>query len=93
MVIQHLQNNDSYYKAAFGFFVSLEAPRDMMAWTRNRAKEEFMRDADNALEQGYVAVATQNALGKWVVARYHHGEYNEKTMGTLPSGAEETVMW
>lgn len=82
-------NNDSYYKAAFGFFVSLEAPRDMMAWTRNRAKEEYMRDADNALEQGYVAVATQNALGKWVVARYHHGEYNEKTMGTLPSGAEE----
>ena len=55
-----------------------------MAWNRMKAKEEFMRDADNALEQGIVAIASQNALGKWVVARYHNGEYNEKTMGTLP---------
>jgi len=83
------KGNDSYFKAAFGFFVSLDAPRDMMAWNRMKAKEEFMRDADNALEQGIVAIASQNALGKWVVARYHNGEYNEKTMGTLPSGAEE----
>jgi hypothetical protein len=82
-------NNDSYYKAAFGFFVSLDAPRDMMAWNRMKAKEEFMRDADNALEQGIVAIASQNALGKWVVSRYHNGEYGEKTVSTLPSGAEE----
>jgi hypothetical protein len=83
-------SGDSYYKNAFGFFVSLDAPRDMMAWNRMKAKEEFLRDADNALEKGIVAVANQNALGKWVVSRYHHGEYNEKTMTTLPSGAEET---
>ena len=82
--------NDSYYKSAFGFFVALDAPRDMMAWNRMQAKEEFMRDADNALEKGIVAVANQNALGKWVVSRYHHGEYDEKTISTLPSGAEET---
>jgi len=83
-------SNDSFYKAAFGFFVSLDAPRDMMSWNRNKAKEEFMRDADNALETGIVAVATQNALEKWVVSRYHNGEYEEKTVSTLPSGAEET---
>ena len=82
--------NDSYYKSAFGFFVALDAPRDMMAWNRMQAKEEFKRDADNALEKGIVAVANQNALGKWVVSRYHHGEYDEKTISTLPSGAEET---
>lgn len=82
-------SNDSYYKAAFGFFVSLDAPRDMMAWNRMKAKEEFLRDADNALEQGVVAIASQNALGKWVVSRYHNGEYGEKTVTTLPSGAEE----
>ena len=63
-------NNDSFYKAAFGFFVSLEEPRDMMAWNRMKAKEEFMRDADNALEKGIVAIANQNALGKWVISRY-----------------------
>lgn len=84
------KDNDSFYKAAFGFFVSLDAPRDMMAWNRMKAKEEFMRDADNALEQGVVAIASQNALGKWVVSRYHNGDYNEKTISTLPSGAEET---
>lgn len=79
---------DSFYKAAFGFFVSLDAPRDMMAWNRMRALEEYKRDADNALEKGFVAVATQNALGKWNVARYHNGEYNEKVLSTLPDGAE-----
>jgi len=83
-------SNDSFYKSAFGFFVSLDAPRDMMSWNRSRAKEEFVRDADNALENGIVALANQNALGKWVVSRYHNGEYEEKTVSTLPSGAEET---
>ena len=85
------KDNDSFYKAAFGFFVSLDAPRDMMAWNRMKAKEEFMRDADNALEKGIVAVASQNALGKWLVSRYHNGEYNETTISTLPAGAEESL--
>ena len=31
-------SNDSFYKAAFGFFVSLEEPRDMMAWNRMKAR-------------------------------------------------------
>tara|TARA_A100001201_G_scaffold83267_1_gene73883 strand:- start:1723 stop:2940 length:1218 start_codon:yes stop_codon:yes gene_type:complete len=84
------KSDDSFYKSAFGFFVALDAPRDMMAYNRMKAKEEFMRDADNALEQGIVAVANQNALGKWVVSRYHNGEYDEKTLTTLPSGTEET---
>jgi len=83
------EGNDSFYKSAFGFFVSLDAPRDMMAWNRMKAKEEFLRDADNAVEKGIVAIANQNALGKWVVSRYHNGAYDEKTISTLPDGAEE----
>jgi len=82
------KENDSFYKAAFGFFVTLEAPRDMMSWNRSRAKEEFMRDEDNALEKGIVAVATENALGKFTVSRYHNGEYREAVKSTLPDGAE-----
>ena len=82
------QQNDSYYRAAFGFFVALEAPRDMMSWNRAKAKEEFLRDADNALEKGIVAVATENALGKYVISRYHSGEYREATRDSLPEGAE-----
>ena len=81
-------SNDSFYKAAFGFFVSLEAPRDMMSWNRNTAKEEYLRDADNALEKGIVAVATENALGKYTVSRYFNGNYEEKVVGALPEGAE-----
>jgi len=82
------EGNDSFYKNAFGFFVSLDAPRDMMAWNRMKAKEEFLRDEDKALENGVVAVATQNALGKWMVSRYHNDKYDEKMLSTLPSGAE-----
>lgn len=84
-------NNDggSLAKKAFGFFIALDAPRDMMAWRRRKAIEEFKRDADNALEKGIVAVASQNALGKWVVSRYNRGEYQEKTVTNLPNGAEE----
>ena len=81
-------SNDSYYKNAFGFFVSLDAPRDMMSWNRARAREEFLRDSDNALENGIVAVANENALGKWTVSRYHNNEYREKVLASLPDGAE-----
>ena len=84
------QSNDSLFKSLFGFFVSLEQPRDMMSWNRNRAREEFIRDSDNALETGLVATATENALGKWVITRYHHGNHEEKTVSNLPAGAEQT---
>lgn len=94
--IKRTQNNnggekkdtDSFYKSAFGFFVSLDAPRDMMSWNRNQAKEEYIRDADNALERGIVAVATENALGKFTVSRFYKGQYEEKIVSKLPDGAE-----
>jgi len=82
--------SNSLVKKAFGFFVALEAPRDMMSWNRNRAKEEYLRDADRALEDGHVAVATQNDDNTWTVARYHNNEYEEKRVSSLPDGAEET---
>ena len=90
---QNKPQNDSgsLTKKVFGFFVALDAPRDSMAWKRRRAGEEYRRDSDNALENGIVAVATQNALGKWVISRYHKGEYQEKTVTNLPNGAEEGV--
>jgi len=79
---------DTFYKPAFGFFVALEAPRDMMNWNRTKAKEEFLRDEDGALEKGIVAVANENAIGKWSVSRYFDGEYQEKVVDELPNGAE-----
>ena len=80
-------SGESWYKAAFGFFVSLDAPRDSMAWNRMKAQEEYLRNEDNALEKGIVAVAVENALGKYTVSRYHNGEYREKVLPELPEGA------
>jgi hypothetical protein len=81
--------SNSLTKQCFGFFVALEAPRDMMSWNRNRAKEEYNRDSDNALNEGHVAIATENALGKWMVSRYHNGEYQERMVSELHEGAEQ----
>lgn len=81
-------SSDSYYKKAFGFFIALEAPRDTLSWNRNKAKEEYLRDADAALENGIVAVANENAIGKWSVSRYFNGEYQERVVSNLPEGAE-----
>ncbi len=83
------QGNDSLTKKCFGAFVALEAPRDMMSWNRNKAKEEYIRDSDKALQDGIVAVATENALGKWTISRYFKGDYQEKVVNDLPEGAEE----
>ena len=82
------QQSDSLFKPAFGFFLSLDAPRDMMSWNRNKAKEEYLRDSESAVEKGIVAVAVENALGKFTVSRYFNGNYEEKVVGTLPEGAE-----
>ena len=81
-------SSDSFYKKAFGFIVGLEAPRDTLSWNRNKAKEEYLRDSESALEKGIVAVANENALGKWSVSRYFNGEYQERIVSTLPEGAE-----
>lgn len=81
--------SNSLTKKCFGFFVALEAPRDMMSWNRNKAKEEYNRDSDNALNEGHVAVATKNALGKWMISRNYDGEYQERMVADLPEGAEE----
>ena len=83
------QGNDSLTKQVFGAFVALEAPRDMMSWNRTKAKEEYIRDSDKALQEGIVAVATENALGKWTISRYFKGEYQEKVVNDLPEGAED----
>mgnify|MGYP001164930998 FL=1 len=81
--------SNSLVKSAFGFFVSLESPRDMMSWSRNKAKEEYLRDNDKALSDGLVAVATDNGDGTYTLARYYKGDYAEKMVKTLNAGAEE----
>ena len=80
--------SNSLVKKAFGFFVALEQPRDMMSWNRNKAKEEYLRNGDKAVEEGFVAIA-EEVEGKWNISRYHNSEYQERMVASLPEGAEE----
>lgn len=80
--------SNSLVKPVFGFFVSLEEPRDMMSWNRNKAKEEYYRDADNALQEGIIAIAEESATG-WQITRYYKGEMQQKTVTERPATAEE----
>tara|TARA_R100000734_G_C3309998_1_gene100740 strand:- start:338 stop:1549 length:1212 start_codon:yes stop_codon:yes gene_type:complete len=73
---------------AFGFFISLEEPRDMMAYNRKRAIDEWNRDPFNAHQNGLVATAEKNAEGNYVVSRFFNGEEQTRTMGKLAEGAE-----
>ena len=81
--------SNSLVKSAFGFFVSLEAPRDMMSWSRNKAREEYLRDGEKALSDGVVAVATDNGDETYNLERYYKGDYQETMVKKLPDGAEE----
>lgn len=83
------KQNNQLAKKAFGFFISLDAPRDMMSWNRNRAKEEYKRNADAALEKGVIATATRTDDGKWNILRVFKGEYQNRIVNNLPEGAEE----
>jgi len=73
---------------AFGFFISLEEPRDMMAYNRKRAVDEWNRDPFNAHQSGLVATAEKNTEGNYVVSRFFNGEEQTRIMGKLADGAE-----
>lgn len=75
-------------KKAFGFFVSLESPRDTMVWNRNKAKEEYARNPEEALEAGLIATAEETEDG-WKTVRVFRGDHQERITKSLPEGAEE----
>ena len=77
-------------KTAFGFFVSLEAPRDTMAWNRNKAIENYKRDADEAFMGGMVAIANETGDGRWAISAMLNEEKKDKIINNLPAGAVET---
>ena len=82
--------NNNLAKTAFGFFVSLEAPRDTMAWNRNKAIEAYKRDADEAFMNGMVAIANETGDGRWAISMMLKEEKRDKIIGNLPAGAVET---
>ena len=74
---------------AFGFFMSLEEPRDNNAYIRKKALEEYKRDPYNAHQEGFVAIAELSDDGKsYSISRNYNGEIDTKTAMKLPSYAE-----
>ena len=51
-------SDDEFWKPAFGFFISLDEARDMMAIQRDRIVGEYHRDSDTTYELGKVALFT-----------------------------------
>jgi len=51
--------NNSFYKKAFGFFVSLNDAVDIMALDRDRVVKEYNRDSDLTYSLGKVAIFAQ----------------------------------
>ena len=50
------EGGDSFFKNAFGFFISMDDARDMMAMQRDRVVAEYRRDSDTTYNLGKVAV-------------------------------------
>ena len=80
-------SNSGWLKQAFGMFISLDEPRDMMAWNRTNVFNEYNMDRETTLETGKVAVVNQFEDGTYQVIRYHEGERQERFIQTLPAGA------
>lgn len=83
------QRTNSLVAQAFGFFISLEEPRDVLNWSRKQAREAYLNDALSAVMNTKVAEATQREDGRYSITRCVNGqETNTIVRDSLPDGAE-----
>jgi hypothetical protein len=75
---------NSLVKTANGFFISIDAARDMAAMQNERIKNEYMRDPDTTYEIGRIARATMNDMGTYDVSRMYEGEEQTRAAKELP---------
>ncbi len=76
--------NNSFYKDAFGFFVSLNDAVDIMALDRDRVVKEYNRDSDLTYSLGKVAIFAETADGKYEGRMMRDNEERVKVMDELP---------
>ena len=77
-------SNNSFYKKAFGFFVSLNDAVDIMALDRDRVVKEYNRDSDLTFSLGKVAIFAQTEDGKYEGRMMRDNEERVKVMEALP---------
>tara|TARA_R100001591_G_C4347058_1_gene182205 strand:+ start:769 stop:1986 length:1218 start_codon:yes stop_codon:yes gene_type:complete len=82
------EGGDSFFKNAFGFFVSMDDARDMMAMQRDRVVAEYRRDSDTTYNLGKVAVITTVDDG-FEMRRMHKGEEVSGKIENLPENHVE----
>jgi len=76
----------SWMKSAFGMFIAVEEARDMMKIQRTQVKNEYLRDAENCLNMGKVALIVEQANdpSMYTVTRVHDGEKQVKEIENVP---------
>jgi hypothetical protein len=83
------QGSNSLVKQAFGYFISIDASRDMAAMQNDRIKNEYLRDSISSYSLGKVAVAEESGEGGYEIRRMHKGEEQIKTISDLPNNHHE----
>ena len=79
----------SFFKDAFGFFISVDDARDMMAIQRDKIVGEYHRDADTTYELGKVALFTPMTGDKYEGQMMKDGEEVIRVFGKLPENHVE----
>ena len=74
---------NSLVKTANGFFLSIDAARDMAAMQNERIKNEYMRDPETTYSLGRVAQAEVSMNG-FSVSRMYEGEEQTREVKELP---------
>ena len=82
-------NTGSLVKKCFGFFISMDEARNINENLRNRLLAEYRRDANATLSSGKIAIAEEQADGKFNITRYHNDEEQQITKDSMPSGNVE----
>jgi len=81
--VKESTGNNSLVKQANGFFISIDAARDMAAMQNERIKNEYMRDADATFAIGRVATVIADDDG-YHVTRMHGEEEQTMVVKELP---------
>ena len=82
-------SDDEFWKPAFGFFISLDEARDMMAIQRDRIVGEYHRDSTTTYELGKVALFTPMTGDKYEGQMMKDGEEVIRVFGKLPENHVE----
>ena len=78
-------SSGGWYKTAFGYFVSVDEARDMLAMQNERIVADYRRDRDGTYNLGQVAVFTPTDDGKYEARMVREGEELMKVMVSLPA--------